>query len=75
MRVFQLHLILAFPSEFRSSLGVPTNFHNRDAALFRLLDLSVHDLYWFFNKVEALVDLDLIEWDYKNLFGQTLFQF
>ena len=74
MRVFQLHLILAFPSEFRSSLGVPANLHDRDTALLCLLDLTVHDLYRFFHEVEALVDLDLVEWDYKSLVGQTLFQ-
>ena len=74
MRIFQFHLILTLPSEFRSSLGVPANLHYRDTTLLRLLDLSVHDLYWFFHEVEALVDLDLVEWDYKSLVGQTLFQ-
>ena len=74
MRVFQLHLILAFPSEFRSSLGVPANLHDRDTTLFRLLDLTVHDLCRFFHEVEAVVDLDIVEWDYKSLVGQTLFQ-
>ena len=74
MRVFQLHLILVFPSEFRSSLGVPANLHDRDTTLLCLLDLTVHDLYRFFHEVEALVDLDLVEWDYESLVGQTLFQ-
>ena len=74
MRIFQFHLILTLPSEFRSSLGIPANLHYRDTALLRSLDLSVHDLYWFFHEVEALVDLDLVEWDYKSLVGQTLFQ-
>ena len=60
-------MILALPSEFGSSLGVPANLHYRGTALFRLLDLSVHDLYWFFHQVEALVDLDLVEWDNKSL--------
>ena len=63
MRVFQLHLIFAFPSEFRSSLGVPANLHYWDVALLRLHDLTVHDLYRFFHEVEALVDLDLVEWE------------
>ena len=74
MRIFQFHLILMLPREFWSSLGVPANLHYRDMTLFCLLDLSVHDLYWFFHEVEALVDLDLVEWDYKSLVGQTLFQ-
>ena len=74
MRVFQFHLILTLPSEFRSSLGIPANLHYRDTALFHFLDLSVHDLYWFLHEVEALVDLDLVEWNNKSLIGQTLFQ-
>ena len=74
MRVFQLHLILAFPSEFRSSLGVPANLHDRDTALFRLLDLTVHDLYRFFHEVEALVDLDLVEWTFESPNGKVRFQ-
>ena len=74
MRVFQFHLILMFPSEFRSMLCVPAHLHYRDTALLCLLDLSVHDLYWFLHKVEALVDLDLIEWNNKSLVRQTLFQ-
>ena len=74
MRVFQFHLILTLLSEFRSSLGVPANLHYRDTALLCLIDLSVHDLYWFLHEVEALVDLDLVEWNNKSLVGQTLFQ-
>lgn len=74
MRTFQFHLILVLLCEFRSSLGVPTNLHYWDATLLRLLDLTVHDLYRFFRKAEALVDLDLVEWDYMSLVGQTLFQ-
>ena len=73
MRIFQFHLILRLPSEFQSSLGVPANLHYRDATLLRLLDLTVHDLFGFFHEVEALVDLDLVEWDYKSLVGHTLF--
>ena len=74
MRVLLFHLIFAFPSEFKSSLGVSTDFHDGYATLFRLFDLSVHDFYRFFHKVEALVDLDLVEWNNKSLIGQTLFQ-
>ena len=69
MRVFLFHLILAFPSEFRSSLGVLANLHDRDMALLCLLDLTVHDLYRFFHEVEALVDLGLVKWDYESLIG------
>ena len=72
--MFQFHLILMLLSEFRSSLGVPSNLYDRDTTLLRLLDLTIHDLYRFFHEVEALVDLDLVEWDYKSLVGHTLFQ-
>ena len=74
MRIFKFQLILALPSEFRSSLGIPTNLHYRDTTLLRLLDLSVHDLYMFFHEVEALFDLDLFEWDNKSPVIPTLFQ-
>ena len=74
MRVLLFHLIFAFPCEFGSPLGVPANLHDGYATLFCLFDLSVHDFYWFFHKVEALVDLDLVEWNNKSLVGQTLFQ-
>ena len=74
MRLFQFHLILSFPSEFRSTLCVPAHLHYRDTALLCLLDLSVHDLYRVLREVEALVDLDLVEWNNKSLVGQTLFQ-
>ena len=74
MRIFKFHLILALPSELRSSLGVPANLHNWDVALFRSFDLSVHNLHRFFHEVEALVDLDIVEWDYKSLVRQSLFQ-
>ena len=67
-------LVLVLISEFGSSVGIPTNLHYWDATLLRLLDLTVHDLYRFFHEVEALVDLDLVEWDYESLVGQTLFQ-
>ena len=69
MGIFPFHLILSFPSEFMSSFDVPTNLYYRDTALLCLLDLAVHDLYWFLHEVEALVDLDLVEWDYKSLVG------
>ena len=69
MRIFQFHLILALRSEFKSSLAIPANLHDRDTALLCLLDLTVHDLYRFFHEVEALVDFDLVEWDYKSLVG------
>ena len=68
------HLILALPSELRSSLGIPANLYNWDATLLRSLDFSIHNLHRLFHEVEALVDLDLVELDYKSLDGQTLFQ-
>ena len=68
------HLILALPSELGSSLGILANLYNWDAALLRSLDFSIHNLHRFFHEVETLVDFDLVEWNYKSLVGQTLFQ-
>ena len=69
MRILKFHLVLALPSKLRSSLGIPANLLYQDTSLFRSLDLSVHDLYWFFHEIKTLDDLDLVEWDYKSLVG------
>ena len=45
MRIFQFHLMLSLPSEFRSSLGIPSNLHYRDTALLGSFDLSVEGHY------------------------------
>ena len=67
--IFEFHLVFALPSEFRSLLGVPPNFHNWDAALFRSFYFPIHNLRRFFHEVEPFVDLDLVMWDYKILVG------
>ena len=74
MRIFKFHLILVLPSELRPTLGVPSNLHNWDAALFRSFYFSIHNLCRLFNEVEALVDFDLVEWDYESLVGQAFLQ-
>lgn len=74
MRIFEFHLILALPSEFRSRLGVPPNLHNWDAALFRSFYFSIHNLRMLFHEVEALVDLDLVKRDHESLIGQAFLQ-
>ncbi|KAL4582217.1 hypothetical protein LXL04_006760 [Taraxacum kok-saghyz] len=55
--IFQLHLILTLPGEFCAASGFPSNFHNRDAALFQHLDLPIQDFHWFLHEVEFWVDL------------------
>ncbi|KAL4557443.1 hypothetical protein LXL04_035620 [Taraxacum kok-saghyz] len=59
MRVFQLHLILALPGKLWSTLGAPSNFHDRDSTLLQTFDFPIHDLNWFLHEVEFFVDLDL----------------
>nr|GEV13396.1 hypothetical protein [Tanacetum cinerariifolium] len=53
-------MIFAFPRKLWSFVRVPSYFDYRDTTLFQLFNFSVHDLYWFFNKVknvEGTVDI------------------
>ena len=61
MRVLLLHLIFAFPREFWPTLCVPPYLHDRDATLLSTLHLPVHDLDWFFDEQEILIDFDFVE--------------
>ncbi|KAI3776128.1 hypothetical protein L1987_45891 [Smallanthus sonchifolius] len=49
-------------SKLRSSSRVPSNFYYGDATLFHSLDLPVHDLNWFFDEMELIIELDFFEW-------------
>ncbi|GJT99073.1 hypothetical protein Tco_1094591 [Tanacetum coccineum] len=61
MRILLSHLIFTLPGKDRTSLRVPAYLDNRNTALLKTFDLPVHDLDGFFNEVEFVVDLDLIQ--------------
>ncbi|GJX77992.1 hypothetical protein Tco_0324803 [Tanacetum coccineum] len=59
--IFSLELVLTFPRVFWTSTCIPTDFNDRYTASLELLDLSVHNLYWFFNEIEFVVKLDFLQ--------------
>ncbi|KAL4583277.1 hypothetical protein LXL04_007847 [Taraxacum kok-saghyz] len=67
--IFQLHLVLTLPGELWAAPGVPSNFHNRDATLFKLLDLLIHDFHGFLHEVEVWVDLYFFQRNNERFVG------
>ncbi|GKF89570.1 hypothetical protein Tco_0263533, partial [Tanacetum coccineum] len=65
MRVISFEEIFSLPSVFRTSSGIPSYFDNRNSTLLELLKLhfAVHDFYWFLDKVQFVVKLDLFKRD------------
>ncbi|GJT90458.1 hypothetical protein Tco_1079303, partial [Tanacetum coccineum] len=57
MRIFLPELVFMFPGILSSLPRVPTNFENWKAALLQPLDFTIHNFYWFFNKVEFIVNV------------------
>ncbi|GJZ98970.1 hypothetical protein Tco_0671521 [Tanacetum coccineum] len=74
MRILALELIFTFPCELRSSSRIPMNFNNGNATLLKLLHLPVYDLHRFFDKMQLVIQLNLIKRDDKTLIQQTLLQ-
>ena len=68
------HLVLAYPSEFGSSLGIPTNLYYWYTTLFRSFDLLVHDFHRFLDEMEILVYFNFVRWNDESLVGQALLQ-
>ncbi|GJZ29635.1 hypothetical protein Tco_0574282 [Tanacetum coccineum] len=65
MRVLLPHLILPFPSIFRSTTRIPSNFDYRDPTLLKLFHFSIHDFNGFFDEMQLLVDPYFVEWNDK----------
>ncbi|GKA99766.1 hypothetical protein Tco_0827760 [Tanacetum coccineum] len=61
MRVLLLHLIFTLSGELRTSTRVPAYLDNQNTTLLLTFDLTVHDLDRFFDEVELVVDLNLIQ--------------
>ncbi|KAL4568082.1 hypothetical protein LXL04_023683 [Taraxacum kok-saghyz] len=60
--------------ELGSALSTPSHFHNGNSTPLQSLDIPIHDLNWFFHKVEFLVDLDLFQREYERLIRQALLE-
>ncbi|GKG42125.1 hypothetical protein Tco_0473876, partial [Tanacetum coccineum] len=55
-----LELVFSFPCEFGTSFRVPSNLDDRNTTSLQLLDFTIYDLHWFFNKVELIINIKLI---------------
>jgi hypothetical protein len=54
-------LILVFPSKLRATLGVPTNFDNRNTTTLELFDLTIHYLERFLHEMHLVVNTSFIK--------------
>ncbi|GKC12464.1 hypothetical protein Tco_1009246 [Tanacetum coccineum] len=50
-------------------LGDVMVMQERNTTLFQLLDFSIHNLHWFFYKVEFVIELKLFHWNDKGFVG------
>ncbi|GJV23165.1 hypothetical protein Tco_1375860, partial [Tanacetum coccineum] len=66
MWILGTNLIFAFPCKFWSYFRVSSYFDYRDTTLSQLLDFSIHNLYWFFHKVEFVIEPKLFHWNDKR---------
>ncbi|GJW54331.1 hypothetical protein Tco_0098416 [Tanacetum coccineum] len=66
MWVLGTNLIFAFPCKFWSSFRVPSYFDYKNTTLFQLLDFLIHNLHWFFYKVEFVIKSKLFYWNDKG---------
>ncbi|GJV17038.1 hypothetical protein Tco_1362361 [Tanacetum coccineum] len=69
MWILGTNLIFVFPREFYSSFRVPSYFDYRDTTLFQLLDFLIHNFYWFFHKIEFVIEPKLFHWNDERFEG------
>ena len=67
-------MVLLFLSEFRLSLGVPTDLHYGYVTLFCPFKPPVHDFHMFLDEVETLVYFNFVKWNDKSLIREALLQ-
>ncbi|GJY74180.1 hypothetical protein Tco_0478611 [Tanacetum coccineum] len=63
-----------FPSEFKTSLGIPSNLDDRNAAPFKLFDFAVHNFHWFLDEMQFIIHLDLFLWYDEGFIRQVLLE-
>nr|GEU48884.1 hypothetical protein [Tanacetum cinerariifolium] len=56
VKVFATELVFTFPSEFRTSLGIPSNLDDRNTTLFQMFDFPVHNFHRFIDEVRKCAD-------------------
>ncbi|GKC66137.1 hypothetical protein Tco_1098735 [Tanacetum coccineum] len=54
-------LVFTFPCELKTSPGVPSNLNGWNAALLQSFNFTIHDLYWFLNKMKLVVNMESIQ--------------
>nr|GEV60550.1 26S proteasome non-ATPase regulatory subunit 10 [Tanacetum cinerariifolium] len=48
-------------AKLRTSFRVPANLNDGNVTPLQLLDFTIYDLHWFFNKVELIINTELIQ--------------
>ncbi|MFS7964100.1 hypothetical protein Hanom_Chr08g00746201 [Helianthus anomalus] len=74
MGVLFLQTILMFPGEFRTMSCIPANFDKLDTTPSCLVHLPISNLYWFFDKVERVVNMNFVSRNDYRLLSRTLLQ-
>ena len=74
MWILLFHLVLPFPRELWSTLGVPTDLKNKNLTTLWFLDLAVHDLDRFIDESKLFINLDFFQRYNKCFISQTLFE-
>ncbi|GJT07720.1 hypothetical protein Tco_0842182 [Tanacetum coccineum] len=72
MWILGTNFIFAFPRKFWSSFRVPSYFDYRDTNLLQLFDFLVHDFYWFFYKIEFVIELKFFHWNNKGFLASVV---
>ncbi|GJX49138.1 hypothetical protein Tco_0275983 [Tanacetum coccineum] len=54
--------------EPKATTSAPKKELLMNTTLLQLLDFSIHDLYWFFHKVEFVIESKLFHWNDKGFF-------
>ncbi|KAI3786527.1 hypothetical protein L1987_40274 [Smallanthus sonchifolius] len=72
MGVLELHLVLSFPSKFRTTLRFSTDFDNRNTTSLELFDFTIHDFYRSLNEVHRFINVHVVK-RYVKIFVSKAF--
>nr|GEX60595.1 putative reverse transcriptase domain-containing protein [Tanacetum cinerariifolium] len=66
MWILLFELVLTFSGKLRTSFRVPSNLNDGNVTSLQLLDFTYHDLYWFFNEVKLIINMEFIQQNHKT---------
>nr|GEU39483.1 hypothetical protein [Tanacetum cinerariifolium] len=56
---------VSFIGKLMASFRVPSNHKDRNVTYLQLFDFTIHYLHWFFNKVELIINTELIQGNHE----------